>query len=317
MRSGASAPDLPVRGHEPDQGEPDQDEPGACARSFRAIPAATRVLSARRTRPWPRPRPPARNSRVARPLPLVPAMLDRVVSRFRTAGSVSVRSGEGRAAPMRDLPGARAEFAAIYLDAFLHPKRAMIALAASPRRLRWGACGVAITVATYTLVYFFLSRNGGRPTAFTPWLAIPAEHYYRANLVLHAPSVLLAWVSAGGFAQLAARALGGRGAFEDTLAALGLGIGVASWATGPHDLVTTFLGYVGALDQRAYEDAMSTPGTWPHRLIWSLMLVYLVAFVALFTRGVGAAHGLRGARAFVAGATGFAVYQAVFVLFNR
>lgn len=204
-----------------------------------------------------------------------------------------------------------------YATTFAHPKRAMATFAADPRRHRWSAFAVAITAATYTLVYFFLSHNGGRPTAFTPWLAIPKEVYYRYNLVLHVPSILLAWISASGVAQLVGRALGGRGSYEDTLAVFGLGIGVASWATGLHDVITTFLGYVGVLDQRAYEDAMSTPGTWPHALIWSLMLVYLAAFVSLFTSGVRAVHALRTGRATVVGVAGFGVYQLVFVLFNR
>jgi hypothetical protein len=208
-------------------------------------------------------------------------------------------------------------FLRVYVIAFTRPSRAMAALAEDPRRLRWGAYGVAITAVTYTLVYFFLSRNGGRPTVFAPWLAIPADVYYRYNLFLHVPSLLLAWISAGGFAQLAARALGGRGRFEDTLAVFGLGIGVASWATGLHDLVTTALGYAGRLDQRAYEDAMSTVGTGAHRLIGSLMTVYTVGFVALFTRGMQAAHGLRIGRALAAGVLGFAIYQLVFVIFNR
>lgn len=212
--------------------------------------------------------------------------------------------------------GARS-FLALYALAFVRPRRAMAALLDEPRRLRWGSYGVAVAIATYTLVYFFLSQNGGRPTAFTPWLAIPPEVYYRYNLVLHAPSVVLAWIAAAGFAQLAAGALGRRGTFEDTLAMFGLAIGVASWTTGLHDLVTTFLGYLGRLDQRAYEDAMSAPGTGAHRLIWSLMIVYLFVFVVLFVRGVAAAHRLRAVRALPAGVAGFAVYQAVFCLFNR
>jgi hypothetical protein len=104
-------------------------------------------------------------------------------------------------------------------------------------------------------------------TVFEPWLAIPAEDYYRYNLLLNVPSVLLAWVAATGFTHLAARALGGKGTFETTLGVLGLGIGVASWVTGLHDLLTSCLGYLRLLDQRAYEDAMSAPGTGAHRLI--------------------------------------------------
>jgi hypothetical protein len=183
--------------------------------------------------------------------------------------------------------------------------------------LSWGAAAVAIAATNYSIVYFFLSRNGGRPTVFTPWLAIPADRYYYYNLIFHAPSAALAWVSAGGFTHLAARALGGRGTFEDTLGVLGLGIGVASWTTGLHDLVTTFLGYLGTLDQRAYEDAMSSSGTAPHYLINTLMLVYLLAFLVLFTLGVAASHRLPRGRSAAAGSFGFVVYQLIFVLFNR
>lgn len=208
-------------------------------------------------------------------------------------------------------------FLDLYAHAFVHPQRAMAALVAEPRRLRWGAYALAIATSLYLLIYFFLSRNGGRPTVFAPWLAIPAEDYYRYNLLLHVPSVLLAWIAAAGSAQLVSRALGGNGSYEDTLAVFGIGIGVASWGTGLHDLVTTFLGYLGRLDQRAYEDAMSTPGTAPHALIWLLMLVYLLGFLVLFPAGIAAAHQLRGARARTAGSIGFAVYLSVFLIFNR
>lgn|GEM_PF-509737 len=205
----------------------------------------------------------------------------------------------------------------VYGLAFMRPARAMERLVRSREPVRFGALGVAITGVTYSLVYFFLSQNGGRPTVFKPWLAIPAELYYRYNLLLHVPSLLLAWVAATGFTQLAARALGGKGTFETTLGALGLGIGVASWGTGLHDLFTTCLGYLRLLDQRAYEDAMSTPGTGAHRLIWALMLLYLSALLWLFTRGVGVAHGLRVGSALACGALGFIVYQSIFALFNR
>lgn len=201
--------------------------------------------------------------------------------------------------------------------AFVQPKRAFEVLLATKNPLSWGALSVAIAASNYSLVYFFLSRNGGRPTVFTPWLAIPAERYYHYNFIFHVPSVLLAWVAAGGFTQLAARLLGGRGTFENTLAGLGLGIGVAQWTTGLHDLTTTFLGYVGPLDQRAYEDAMSNSGTAPYYLINTLMFLYLVAFLVAFTLGVATSHRLLYGRAAVAGSFGFVVYQLIYVLFNR
>lgn len=207
-------------------------------------------------------------------------------------------------------------FSSLYLAAFVRPRRAFEALVTDDRRLRYGAYAVGITAIVYQLVYFFLSQNGGRPDVFAPWLAIPPEDYYRYNVFFIVPSLALAWVSAAGFTHLAARALGGVGTWDDTLATLGLGLSVASWWTGLHDVVTTFLGFVGVIDQRAYEDAMNTGG-FPQVLIWTLMTGYLIWFVLLFTKGVGVAHRLRGARAFVAGVTGVAVYQVVFVIFNR
>ncbi|MBL8717763.1 MAG: YIP1 family protein [Myxococcales bacterium] len=207
-------------------------------------------------------------------------------------------------------------FLPLYLQCVTSPRRGLEAVAAHPRHVRFGAYAVAVTGTTYLLVYFFLSRNGGRPTVFKPWLAIAPEVYYRYNLYLHVPSILLAWVAAAGFTQLAARALGGTGSFEATAAVLGFGIGIASWWTGLHDVVTTFLGYLRVIDQRWYEDAMS--GSTPfHTLIWSLMLAYTAWFVMMFTTGVRAAHGLGRLRSALAGTLGFLVYQGVFALFNR
>jgi hypothetical protein len=209
-----------------------------------------------------------------------------------------------------------ASFGSLYTRTFLRPAAALSAVAQHPRGLQLGAIAVAITAALYTAIYFFLAHNDGRPTVFTPWLAIPAEDYYRYNFWLNAPSILLAWVAASGFTQLAARALGGRGSFEQTLAVLGFGLSVATWWTGLHDLITTFLGFVGVIDQRAYEDAMSSP-TPARTLLWVLMLGYLVWFVMLFSKGVSAVHRLSLPRSLAAGTLGFGIYQLVFLIFNR
>ena len=47
------------------------------------------------------------------------------------------------------------------------------------------------------------------------------------------------------------------------------------------------------------------------------MTGYLVWFVLLFSKGVGAAHRLSIARSAIAGTLGFVVYQLIFVIFNR
>jgi hypothetical protein len=207
-------------------------------------------------------------------------------------------------------------FWSLYAKAFRRPGPALRRVAADPRSVRLGAAAVAITATVYTIVYFFLAHNGGRPTVFSPWLAIPAEDYYRYNQWMLVPSIALAWVAASGFAQFTARSFGGRGSFEQTLGVLGFGISVSSWWTGLHDLLTSFLGFVDVIDQRAYEDAMNGP-TLARTLLWTLMLGYLIWSWMMFTKGVMAAHRLSVPRSLTAGFVGFLVYQLVFIVFNR
>jgi hypothetical protein len=207
-------------------------------------------------------------------------------------------------------------FAAHYRSIAMHPSRGFAALAADARRLRYGAMALSSNAIGYTFVYVFLVLGHGRPTVFRPWLAIDPEVYYRWNVVLLAPSMAMGWLLAGAVAQLAARALGGRGAFEDTLAALGFGTAIASWTTLLHDLVTTFLGAAHVIDQRWYEDAMSSATVF-QKMLWLLMTAYLVAFVTYYARGLEAVHRLTRGRSLFVGAIAFAVYQITLVIFNR
>lgn len=209
-----------------------------------------------------------------------------------------------------------AGFVDTYLGAVLHPRRTFDALVADPRCVRLGAAAAAVTAVNYTLVYFFLAHNGGRPTAFAPWLAIDPELYYRYNLFLHAPSLALAWVSASGFAHLAARGLGGRGSFEGTLAGFGFALSVATWWTGLHDVVTTGLGFAGLIDQRAYEDAMNQP-TLARAVLLALMTMYAAWFFLLFGKAIAAAHRLGAVASAGCGAIGVVAYHLVFLTFNR
>lgn len=208
-------------------------------------------------------------------------------------------------------------FGALYVLTFARPRRAFEVLLGRDERLRWATYAVAITAVVYTLVYVFLARNGGRPTELAPWLAIEPERYYAVNQWLAAPSLVLAWVAAAGFAHLLARALGGTGNYEDVVAVLGLGLSVAMWSTGLHDLATTFAGWLGALDQRAYEDAMNDPSAGPGVLIRVLMSLYVGWFLVVFAKGIGVAHRLGAVRASVVGVIAFSVFQGLFFLFNR
>jgi hypothetical protein len=213
----------------------------------------------------------------------------------------------------RTLPNL-SSFRDYYLGAVTRPRRAFEALVADPRRLNFGLWALAINALLYTFVYVFLVLGGGLP--FKPWLAIPEEIYYRYNVFFLAPSMLMSWILSAGVVQLLSRRFSGKGSFEDTLSVLGFGIGVASWSTLFHDLVTSFLGALHIINQRQYEVALNSPTIW-RDLLWFLMAAYLVWFILLFSKGIGAAQRIRRGPAFALGVTAFFVYQTVFFIFNR
>lgn len=217
----------------------------------------------------------------------------------------------------RSLAPRRGAFFGYYRGVFCRPRATFDALMLDPRRLRLGTRALLSNAALYTLVYLFLVIGHGRPTVFKPWLAIDAEIYYRYDAFLLAPSMIMAWLLAACVVQLLARQIGrGVGSFEDTLSSFGFAIAAGSWPTLLHDLLTSGLGAFRVIDQRRYEDAMSS--ATPFRtLIWVLMIGYAIAFLVLFTKAIGSAQRVRTGAAALLAAAALLVYQGVFVLFNR
>lgn len=207
-------------------------------------------------------------------------------------------------------------FAGYYLGTILRPRRTFDALLTDSRRLAYGALAVALSAVLYTLVYIFLDLGGGAPSAFTPWLAIPKDVYYFYNQFFLAPSMFLGWILAAGVAHLLSKPFAGRGTFEDTLSALGFGIGVACLPALLHDLPDSFLGAIGVLDLRAYEVALNSPTIW-RAILLTLYTLYAIWFLVLFPKGVGAAQRIGRGPALLVGVVAFVVYQGFFLLFNR
>jgi hypothetical protein len=207
-------------------------------------------------------------------------------------------------------------FKEYYLGVFIQPRPTFDALVQDKRRVRFGLSAVTITAFLYTLFYFMAAASGGAPSTFKPWLAIPIEQYFYYNRFLVAPSMFMSWILAAGITQLLSRLFGGKGSFEDTTAVFGFGISVACWSTLIHDLTDGFLGFIGAIDMRAYEEALNSPTIW-RTILWILFAIYFVWFPVLFSKGVGAAHGLRRRPAVFLGILAFVIYQFVFLIFNR
>lgn len=207
-------------------------------------------------------------------------------------------------------------FLSCYGGFFLRPGATAERLLSDERRLRLGLLALLVPLVGYVIVYMGLWQSGAYPSKFAPWLAIPAEQYYQYNIFLLPPSIIAAWLLASSVVQLLGRTLAARGSFEDTASVLAFAISAASWSLLPHDIAVALLGAAHVIDGRAHEHAMNAP-TLARSVLWFFMAVYLVAFPVYFTRALASAHRLRTGAAVFLGVTGFAVYQLVFVLFNR
>ncbi|MBE0643943.1 MAG: YIP1 family protein [Bacteroidetes bacterium] len=207
-------------------------------------------------------------------------------------------------------------FGSYLLGTFIRPGRTFEALLADDRGLRLGLAAIGLNALLYTLVYVFLWHGGGAPSSFTPWLAVPKEVYYFYNRFWLAPSMLAGWVLAAGVAHLLSKLIGGRGSFEDTLAVFGFGLLAASLAALLHDLPDSSLGAIGLLDLRWYEMALNSPTIW-RAILLTLYAIYGILMLFLLIRGVKDAQRIKTAPAILIGFVAFALYQGMFLLFNR
>jgi hypothetical protein len=205
-------------------------------------------------------------------------------------------------------------FAYYYGATFVKPTLAFGQLIKDKSLLQFSAIAVLIPAILYTLVYVFLIFGGGQP--FKPWLDLPVASYYRYNVFFCAPSMFSGWILASGVVHLLSRSITSTGTFEQTLGVFGFGISIASWTTGVHDMLTSFLGAMHIIDQHNYELKLNSPTIW-RTLLWIMMAAYLIWFIILFTKGVKAVYAVHQWHAFILGTTGFLVYQLFFLLFNR
>lgn len=180
--------------------------------------------------------------------------------------------------------------------------------------LKFSIISVLIQAILYTLVYLFLILGGGQP--FNPWLNIPLESYYRYNVFFCAPSMFLGWILATEVVHLLSRSFISSGSFEQTLCVFAFGISIASWTTGLHDVLTSFLGACHIINQHNYEIALNSPTFW-RTLLWIQMIAYLIWFIVLFSKGVKSVYGIKTIPSLLLGISGFLIYQLFFLIFNR
>lgn len=201
-----------------------------------------------------------------------------------------------------------------YTGIIFRPQKTFEELLTDTASLKRSGYAVLIMAFVYTCVYVFLIFGGGQP--FKPWLVIPLEAYYQYNVFFCAPSMFLGWILAAGVVHVLSRTITNVGSFDQTLTVFGFGIGIASWSTGIHDWVTSLFGAFHVIDQRTYEVALNSPTIW-RILLWIQLIVYLIWFIVLFSKGVKAVYHIKTGPSIGLGIIGFITYQLFFLIFNR
>lgn len=184
-----------------------------------------------------------------------------------------------------------------------------------PQRGRFAFLAMLAMAIAYTLVAVFLAIIGGTPNP-APYLRIPDDSYFFWASFFYTPVLLFGWVLASAVMQIVARALGGSGRFEDTLAVLGVATAVATLPALIPDLALTSVQVVGAMEYEPWFYSVTHGGAW-FWIVWVYLLAYIVAFSVLYPATAIAVHGLSVTKAIATGIASFAIYQGFIFLFLR
>ncbi len=172
--------------------------------------------------------------------------------------------------------------------------------------------GYGVSYAVCLLLLAF----GGVAPGLAPWLAIPSDVYFYWEATFIAPVIVLAAMLAAAVLHLVARALGGRGEFDDVMALVGVATAVASLTTLVPDTLVGLLLCARVLDPDAWMHAIVRPSP-TLAIVWVYLSLYAIAFAVAYPAIARVVHGLRGGRALLAGWTAFVVYQALLFVFVR
>jgi hypothetical protein len=185
-----------------------------------------------------------------------------------------------------------------------------------PARLRNGVVWLTSVAIAYAAVIVMLAAGGDQPGDLPPWLNIAAADYFWWEAVFIAPVILASGVLAAACMYLLARATGGTGSFDDTLALVGPAVALCTLFTLIPDLTIAVLLDAGVIDA----------ATWLHNItqtslalafVWTYLALYAAAFLTVFPMVVTAVHRVRIVPAIAVGWAGFAIYEGVLIIFVR
>lgn len=210
----------------------------------------------------------------------------------------------------------KTNFWSLYFKMFYKPKSTFEAIFESDKALRYAFFSFLIPSLGYTLFYIMAYFAGGAPSTFKPWLAIPIEEYFKFDIILAFPGYYLGWIGTSVTVYLISRLLNGKSKFDNILAIIGFGIGIATWSSLLHDLTDAFLSVIGIIDMREYEKLLNEPTFW-RGLLWTLYTLYFFWFLTLFTIGIKKAQGFSLFKSFLIAFVGLFTFQIILLIFIR
>ncbi len=207
-------------------------------------------------------------------------------------------------------------FFPLYLRMFIRPDSTFDLIIDRKSTLRFGFFALLVPIIGYTLFYIMAWNAGGSPSTFQPWLAIPAEEYFRYDIYLTLPAYYMAWLGASCTVFFISRLLNGDGSFENILAVIGFGIGIATWSSMLHDLTDAVLSTLGIIDMREYEKLLNEPTFWRYLLL-TLYSIYFLWFMYLFTIGIRKVQRFGWFKSVLLALAGLVTFQVILLIFIR
>lgn len=199
---------------------------------------------------------------------------------------------------------------------FYKPKSTFEMIFNSDKTLKYGFFAFLIPSIGYTLFYIMAYFAGGSPSTFKPWLAIPIEEYFKYDILLAFPGYYLSWIGSSVTVYLLSRLMNGQSKFDNILAIIGFGIGIATWSSLLHDLTDAFLSVIGVIDMQEYERLLNESAFWSS-LLWSLYTLYFFWFLTLFTIGIKKSQGFGFFKSLLIAFVGLMTFQFILLIFIR
>jgi hypothetical protein len=186
---------------------------------------------------------------------------------------------------------------------------------ADPHRLRTGLLALLAIGVAYGLCILVLALGGAWPQP-TPWLTLPLGTYFYWEAAFIGPVILAGTLLSAACMHLLARAAGGQGTFEDTLALLGPAVAVGTLTTVIPDFIIGGLLCAGVMTPAFWMESTAR-ASWVLGAVWVYLTAYLVAFGLLFPAVVAVAHRVRTGAAVAIGLGTFVIYQGFLFIFVR